>query len=110
MSGWQRIGVVISVLWLVGLPPYIIGTTNSRANSEYVDCQVNNNGGTNQAAHNYCAHMRDLSVVSFSQVFLETPDAGWVWGIILAPIAALWIVGGIIFGTIRWIGRGFAKQ
>jgi hypothetical protein len=24
MSGWQRIGVVISVLWLVGLPVYVL--------------------------------------------------------------------------------------
>ena len=38
MSGWQRIGVVISILWLVGLPIFLMIDTNRRANDFYSDC------------------------------------------------------------------------
>jgi hypothetical protein len=82
MSGWQWIGVVISVLWLVGLPLYIITTTNNRANTEYLECYGNaaleTNPDQRQGHQNYCAHMRDLSTVKFSKVFFENPDASWV--------------------------------
>jgi hypothetical protein len=40
MGGWQRIGVVISVLWLLGLPSYMLMSHNLRVQERYVDCLV----------------------------------------------------------------------
>jgi len=42
MSGWQRIGVVISVLWLVSLPLYVAMDHNSRVRWRNVDCLISN--------------------------------------------------------------------
>ena len=106
MSGWQRIGVAISILWFVGLPLYVISGTNGRAQSDYLDCMISTHGYSDLAAANSCAHVYDISVVYFSKVFFENPDAGWAWGAILVPIALLWIVGDAILGTLRWVGRG----
>ena len=30
-------------------------------------------------------------------------------GFIVVPIALLWIVGGIVIGTIRWVSAGFRR-
>ena len=38
MSGWQRIGAVISVIWLVAAPIYLMVSQNSQANELYGDC------------------------------------------------------------------------
>jgi hypothetical protein len=38
MSGRQRIGVVISVLWLVGLPVYLQMHENQRIYNHVLDC------------------------------------------------------------------------
>jgi hypothetical protein len=35
MTGWQRIGVVISVLRLIGSPSYILVSKNKAANESY---------------------------------------------------------------------------
>ncbi len=33
-----------------------------------------------------------------------------LWLMWLGPIALLWIVGGIVIGTTRWVIRGFTKS
>ena len=38
MSGWQRIGVVISVLWLLAVPSYVIISSNQFADAYYKGC------------------------------------------------------------------------
>ena len=38
LSGWQRIGVVISVLWLIASPIYLLVTKNEAANKSYAAC------------------------------------------------------------------------
>jgi hypothetical protein len=32
------------------------------------------------------------------------------WAALLAPIALMWIIGGIAFGTARWLARGFKAR
>src|SRR5262249_38534965 len=70
LSGWQRIGVVISVLWFVGLPIYILITADQR----------------------------------FPDV-VRAPLITLIFQ--LVPIILFWIVSGIVFGTGRWVRRGF---
>jgi hypothetical protein len=38
LSGWQRIGVVISVLWMVGFPIFLMVDTNRQASEMYQGC------------------------------------------------------------------------
>src|SRR5262245_45388297 len=39
MTGWQKIGVTLSVLWLIGLPIYIMVDSNRRASEFYAWCR-----------------------------------------------------------------------
>src|SRR5512139_1333927 len=38
MNGWQRIGVLSSILWFVGIPIYLVINTNNTAASVYQSC------------------------------------------------------------------------
>jgi len=38
MSGWQKICVVISILWLIASPAYLLVTKNQAANKSYATC------------------------------------------------------------------------
>ena len=126
MNGWPRIGVVLTVLWIIGFPCYLVTGTNSRAASEYTDCMVR--AGKSYASHAQqnpaapqtlknmqegCAGMRDASTVSFAGLFLNDGPHSWssvLWAITLIPIAILWVVGSIMIVTLRWILRGFRDQ
>jgi len=39
-----------------------------------------------------------------ASLFADNKD---MWGILLVPIILLWLVGGIIIGTVCWVRRGF---
>jgi hypothetical protein len=30
-----------------------------------------------------------------------------LWGVLLGPVALLWLVGSLVIGTVRWVGRDF---
>jgi hypothetical protein len=93
MSGWQRIGVVISVLWLVGLPVYVL-----------ID-------------HNLSGAVPPMTPLDLIALFATgkgayrggEPDPYWwiIWIAVLGPIALFWLVGWIVLGTVRWVRRGF---
>jgi hypothetical protein len=114
MSGLQRIAVVISVLWIVGLVGaeyFTIANYDSRESAEYGECLSNaaseKNPSQRQAHEQYCDRMHNVANVSFGDDLSRAANDPWIWFILLAPIAALWIVGGIVIGTLRWIGGGF---
>jgi hypothetical protein len=60
MSGWQRIGVVISVLWLVGQPVYVQMHENQRIHNLVMNCldarlpAAARAGGTFAEVEQYC--------------------------------------------------------
>lgn len=126
MSGWQRIGVVLSVLWIVGFPGYLVTSTNSRASSKYMDCMVRaDNSYASYAQQNHavpqtlknmqdgCARIREASTVSFDGLFLNNgphSHSSVLWAMTLIPIALLWVAGSIIILTLRWIGHGFSQS
>ncbi len=39
LSGWGRLGVVISVLWIIAFPSYLTVDTNNQANEFYQWCR-----------------------------------------------------------------------
>jgi hypothetical protein len=119
----QRIGVVISALWLVAVPIYFMVSQNNQANEIFAVCfsrayqqygpgGVQSNKATEfDAAKERCMQWRDKLFMPPNKLlrFLmgEDKDSWILWAMMLVPLAAFWIIGGIIFATVRWIRRGF---
>jgi hypothetical protein len=112
MSGWRRIGVVISVLWLLAVPSYLVISSYGLADGYYKRCI---DRASAHSVEEYIKARNDCSADSNSirilpEQMLETLllkgdyfEGLIVWAMILIPIALLWIV----FGMVRWIARGF---
>ncbi len=127
MSGWQRIGVLISVLWFVGIPIYLLVNTNNTAGVVYQSCIRNadlafqpggfegDNPGELKAAERRCTRSFDnmrMSPGKLIRLLLgrESEETLIVWTIILMPIGLFWLVGGATFATVRWIRRRLASS
>ena len=112
MSGWQRIGVVISVLWLVGLPVYLQFDANRRIYNHVLDCTTAR-GLVAASAGATLAQIRQLCLgvygpsVSYGDLARTFRDDVVMLGLLLVPIVLFWIVGWIVLGTVRWVRRGF---
>ena len=116
MSGWQRIGVVISVLWLIGLPVYLVVSSGVRANKEYEQCLKQDLPAlTSAEKHDICWMSSHPAITTFTwkdvgyTLIAGNSDTVILWSMMLGPIAIFWLVGSIILVTIRWIRRGFAR-
>jgi hypothetical protein len=117
MSGWQRIGMVISVLWLVGFPIYLMIDQNSTAGKLYGECYsaaysaYGSQPDKLKARTAECSQTHSQIVMTpekLLRVLMGGDKESWVfWLIILTPLAAFWIVGGTMITTLRWIARGF---
>jgi hypothetical protein len=97
--------MALSVLWLIGLPIYVLADTNLRASKILDSCMsvVKNidwclpGAGfvtPREMAHTLVAGDRDTVVL---------------WGLMVGPIIVFWLIGRIAFGTVRSIRRGFQK-
>jgi hypothetical protein len=116
MSGWQRIGVVISVLWLVGLPIYLQMHENQRIYNLVMNCidaRLPGDaaaGATFDQVLQYCTRVYgpywswgELVRLFRDDVFVFV----WFSGFLLAPIVLFWLVDWIVLSTVRWVRRGF---
>jgi hypothetical protein len=125
MSGWQRIGVVISVSWLAAVPIYLMVSQNNQASELYGACfssayQEYGPGGSQSnatefdAAKQRCTELHDKIAMPPDRLlrFLRAKDKdSWIlWAMMLIPLAAFWIISGIIFATVRWIRQGFVES
>jgi len=116
MGGWGRLGIVISVFWLVGAPLWAIHDTNTRAVDAYGSCY---SGASSIQYPNEADRQRQLdwchSLLESMQFKWETiryaneSDTGVAALMYFGPLVAFWLVGRTILGTIRWIGRGFRR-
>jgi hypothetical protein len=122
MSGWLRIGVFVSVLWLVGMPIYLLVDANNTAKVVYQSCirsadlafEPGGFGGDNpdelKAAELRCSrsfyNMR-MSPEELTRLLLgrESEDVLIVWTIILGPVVLFWLVAGAAVATVRWVRR-----
>jgi hypothetical protein len=135
-SGWSRLFVVIAALWTVFVPIYFMVSSNNSASASYSSCyslaystwgpgSSIANDAKLQARLDECSRSFESSSMPYTKVLaalfpLPSPDANApprnaddilltkvLWGFILVPIALLWIVGGGIIRTVRWIAAGF---
>lgn len=123
MTGWQQIGVLISILWFLGIPIYLVVNTNKTAEVVYQSCIRSadlafepggfegDNPGELKTAERRCArsfdHMR-MSPGKLIRLLLgrDSDETLTVWAIILLPIALFWLAGGATITAVRWIRRG----
>ncbi len=119
MSGWQRISVAISVLWILAVPSYFVVSSYQDAGEYYRTCigrVVSNTRpeDVRKGLQDCSTNEREMTVSPARMTHVLLFQEGSfeclvLWGIILAPVAIFWIVGGIVFATLRWIGRGFSS-
>src|SRR5260221_1438552 len=118
MSGWQRIGVVISVLWVIGLPNYLVVSSGISAGKEYEQCLEKPLPNlTSEEKHDICWSISShwaIDTITWKTVgytlFVGNSDTVALWSMMLGPIVIFWLVGSITLATIRWIRRGFARE
>jgi hypothetical protein len=122
MSRWQRLGVVISILWLIASPAYLLVTKNQAANKSYAACiesslttgthlryigQYDQADAWERHSNDWCLGAAEyMSSVGLAHSFLERSyRSAILWGVFLGPIAVLWLVGSLVIGIVRWVGR-----
>jgi hypothetical protein len=107
MLTWRKIAVVISVLWLIGLPIFVMFDSNRRASEFYAWCR--------SVETRYPADMtpeQQLELCTRSAKFM-TPslllrvliagnaDTFAMWILMLGPVAAFWLVSIIVYAAVR---------
>jgi hypothetical protein len=114
LSGWQRIGVVASVLWFFA--GYFIGS----------DDAFNRAGLLAQSSLDSCLHAKakelgetdpyDMKVYrpcesEHEHDFSKYAEGHWLEGLefALVPLPIAWLLGWLLIATTRWVSRGFAK-
>jgi hypothetical protein len=101
MCRWQRMGVVISVLWLIGLPIYLLVDANRQASKALALCL--SVARTDPEMHWCQADVRFVTPSEMAHAFVAgNNDAIALWALMLGPIIICWIMGSIAVATARW--------
>jgi hypothetical protein len=113
MSGWQKIAVLVSILWMIGLPIYVMIDSNRRASEFYNVCRkVESNLAfemTAEQQHEVCwRSAKFMTPTVLAQTLIAgNADTVTLWFFMLAPLVIFWIIACIILATVRRIRRGF---
>jgi hypothetical protein len=105
LNGWQRVGIVLSVLWALGVWVYMDAIGEQAAQKAMTDW------------NNVCTERKltqnelDLkSCIDTAVKLAEYKRADWS-GVplitALVPIPVVWLLVYIVVWTMRWIRRGF---
>jgi hypothetical protein len=101
LNGWQRIGIVLSLLWGLSVSLWFLlhvpQPSDPGVASVYLQCISEPN-----ANRDVCQGRAEW----FGKEARSEFRAAWS-SIILAPILALWALIYIVVWTARWIRRGF---
>ena len=119
MSGWQRIGAVLSILWAIGAPTALAISQNIDASDSFDHCLdlagrlSRNFDDAEQRAKVYdreanaCTRVEMASSTSITAVFTDKEIIEYL---IIAPILTMWLIGWVIITTVRWVRRGFSPK
>ena len=94
LGGWQRIGIVLSVLWIIGMIAYALNKQSQTADFMLDIC-------------------RKTAGKTFAECWEETREfrESWWWtnvlGLALLQIGIAWLGVYIVVRTVRWIAGGF---
>lgn len=109
LNGWQRIGVVLSILWAIGAAIY------NRNNQVHIAQTVLHHNLTGCLDDHRLGIMRDgcnEKAVSAYELMLQI-SAGNVADILfysLAPVAIGWIAIYLVIRIFRWVRAGFRRN
>lgn len=100
LSGWQRIGVVLSLLWVVFVCGYSV--------YEYVRAER----GTQYFIEMVRADGKPFSHPPSFEDFVQKPriKLGLLFSAIVLPPAAAWAITWLFAVTFRWVAAGFRKN
>lgn len=110
LNGWMRIGVVLSVLWMVGGSVYAFHDF-TRSKREYSDAMYNwRSACIGENAKRRMNNQPEQTCVSLEEVKATFKyDVPWL-AFVAIPFVVLilaWIVIGITYVSVRWIRKGF---
>ena len=108
LNGWQRIGIIASVVWAIGAPIYLDHAAEQKAwewfRASYEICRSNpgNDGNT-------CSEMasRAYDNVSRYRFFADTGNVAFVS---LVPIVLGWLLAYALVYLVGWIRAGFTPR
>jgi hypothetical protein len=103
LNGWQRIGLVLSVLWVIGSA---IHERNKQVNAAHELFQFQ---------YRMCLEKADSMKKCGDTVSLQAAmDATASWSNVafyaFGPVIAGWLVALISIRTFRWVSDGFSKK
>jgi hypothetical protein len=127
MNGWNRVFVVVAVVWALVAPFLLVSENNKPADKIFSMCsdvayQLYGSSSSRQldmdryrAEEAKCLAAFVRNIVSVPETWGAMIGAGdWklgsvAWGFILIPLALLWIVGWGVGRVVHWIAAGFRR-
>ena len=100
LNGWQRIGIILSVIWLVVGPIVALKTLYDPIYAEFLRCFELMGGSPGGGIH--CEQIRDEALA-----YADTQKTSKILIVALAPIPIVWLLIYGVIGLVRWIRRGF---
>jgi hypothetical protein len=128
MNGWNRVFVVVAVVWTLVAPFLFVSESNKPADALYSSCSHNvyelyGTGSSKTVDMDRYRAEGAICLQAYSRRFLSLPATfsamvglgdwtlgGAAWGFILIPLALLWIVVWGIARIVLWIIAGFRQR
>jgi hypothetical protein len=105
LNGWQRIGIVLSVLWAIGAWLYMEAAAFKAAQEAMTvisDMCIRNKTDRNDFDFKPCFDQaNDIRQTTFGDW------SAWAWPVALVPIPIIWVLVYLLLSVVRWIRRGF---
>ena len=127
MNGWNRLFVIVAVVWALVAPFLLVAESNKPAERMFSMCsdvayRLYGSSSSNKldmdkyrAEEAKCSEALVSGFIDVPGTFSAMVGAGdWklggvAWGFILIPLALLWIVGWGVGRVIQWIAAGFRR-
>jgi hypothetical protein len=127
MNGWNRVFVVVAVVWALVAPFLLVTENNKPAGTMFSMCsdvayQLYGSSSSRKldmdryrAEEAKCSEAFVRDIISVPGTFGAMFGAGdWklggvAWGFILIPLALPWIVGWGLGRVVHWIAAGFRR-
>lgn len=135
MSGWQRIGVILTALWIFAVVGYgiyersqvpirIFGEETINPHEPYyvesslLFVNISSRNHDTAAFEKAIAQIYDAKTVEERQSLqakidsaivpvYETSPNGFFWLCLLTPIVSLWVLSYLVIFLTKWVGSGF---
>jgi hypothetical protein len=127
MNGWNRLFVIVAVVWALVAPFLLMAENNKPAEKMFSSCsdvayQLYGSSSSSKpdwdryrAEEAKCSAALVRGLVGVPEMFGAMIGAGdWrsgavAWGFILIPLALLWIVVWGVARVVHWVAAGFRR-